>query len=268
MAARILTGVLLAPLVLALFIWGPGWANALFFGAVGVLAVHETFRMLFPGGLKAEHRAAWVLAALLPLAAWLHGWTAGLALAVVLTLVAKLLRPEPIERANDDTGRLMLGVMYASLYSFPVMIVDQYRPWLLVLAASVWLGDTGAYFAGRTFGRHKLYPVISPKKTVEGSIGGLVASAFGGWLAMWLLGLAHPAWLDAVVVPSAWKAVVIAAVCGVVEQVGDLVESQMKRSAGIKDSGTLLPGHGGVLDRFDGFVFAAPVLYVLVVYWR
>jgi phosphatidate cytidylyltransferase len=224
--------------------------------------------MLFPGGLGLPQRVAWEVAALLPLGAWMHVWTHALGIGLVVVLFGKLLRPEPIERANDETGRLVLAVMYAAFYAFPVMIADQFRPWLLVLAASVWLGDTGAYFAGRAFGKHKLYPIVSPKKTIEGSIGGLLASAAGGWVAIALLQAAHPAWLDAVAVPAVWKAVVVAAACGAAEQVGDLVESLMKRSAGIKDSGSLLPGHGGVLDRFDGFVFAAPVMLVLVVFWR
>lgn len=267
MAVRVLTGVLLAPLVLALFVWAPGWANAVFFVAVAGIGVHELFRMLFPNGLKAEQRVAWVASALLPLAAWLDGahWGLYLALALALVLVAKLFRPEPIERANDDAGRLVLAVAYASLYLFPVLLSVEHRPWLLVLAAAVWMGDSGAYFAGRTFGKHKLYPVVSPKKTVEGSIGGLVASAAGGWVALAVLDLAQPAWLAEVAPVPMWKAVAFAAACGVVEQVGDLVESLMKRSAGIKDSGSILPGHGGVLDRFDGFVYAAPVLYALVV---
>lgn len=267
MAARVLTGVLLAPLVLALFVWAPEWANAAFFSAVAVIGVHELFRLLFPKGLALEHRVAWLVAALLPLAAWFDGdhWGLYLVLALVATLVAKLARPEPIERANDDAGRLVLGVAYASLYLFPVLLAVEHRPWLLVLAAAVWMGDTGAYFAGRTFGKHKLYPIVSPKKTIEGSLGGLVASAAGGWVALAVLEWASPAWFSAWTAVPLWKVVAFAAACGVVEQVGDLVESLLKRSAGIKDSGAILPGHGGALDRFDGFVFAAPVLYALVV---
>jgi phosphatidate cytidylyltransferase len=121
---------------------------------------------------------------------------------------------------------------------------------LLSLLVFVFFGDTGAYFTGRALGRHPLAPIISPKKTVEGAIGGLIASAGGGLLASALLlpglGLLSGAGLGLG--------------CGLIGQVGDLVESLFKRACQTKDSGHLLPGHGGVLDRLDGVLFAAPVL--------
>jgi len=128
---------------------------------------------------------------------------------------------------------------------------DHGRGALLALFIIVFLGDTGAYFAGRLFGRHKLYELISPKKTMEGAVGGLLASIGGGWIVASAL-------LPDLPLP---RALALGAVCGAVGQIGDLVESLFKRATNTKDSGGLLPGHGGLLDRVDGVLFAGPVLY-------
>ncbi|MCJ7749555.1 MAG: phosphatidate cytidylyltransferase [Armatimonadetes bacterium] len=121
--------------------------------------------------------------------------------------------------------------------------------WLVVLMLAVWGMDTAAYAVGKTLGRHKLCPKISPGKTVEGAIGGLLAAvALTAGLGHWLgLPLAH--------------GLILGASIGVAGQAGDLFESLLKRRAGVKDSGSLLPGHGGVLDRFDSLLFAAPLAY-------
>lgn len=125
---------------------------------------------------------------------------------------------------------------------------------IMLLFVLIVVSDSAQYFAGRAFGRHKLAPVISPKKTIEGSIGGLVAAtAIAPWLgSLWLPG-----------VPPVWMAVAGGAIA-IAGMAGDLFESWLKRRAGIKDSGNLIPGHGGILDRIDAFLFAAPVYYVFL----
>ncbi len=122
--------------------------------------------------------------------------------------------------------------------------------WLLTALAIVWMADTGAYFAGRAFGKHKLAPNISPNKTVEGLIGGLVAAVTTG-VGLGLLAGAQPYQLPVLALTA-----LLAAIAAVI---GDLVESLMKRQAGVKDSGTLIPGHGGILDRTDSILAALPV---------
>jgi phosphatidate cytidylyltransferase len=164
-----------------------------------------------------------------------------------------------LEGAADRVGRLLLGALYVGgLLAFIPLVrrLDQGVGWIFVLLASSWLGDTGAYFAGRAFGRHKLAPRLSPKKTWEGAIGGFFASSAGAVLFGLLFGLDTP-----------W--IVVAALGGVLDVfgvLGDLAESMLKRAFGVKDSGGILPGHGGILDRVDSVLFAAPVLY-LVVFW-
>jgi phosphatidate cytidylyltransferase len=114
-----------------------------------------------------------------------------------------------------------------------------------------WATDTGAYLCGVAFGRHKLIPRISPKKTVEGAVGGLLAAGLVGWLCA--QGITP--------ILTSFAAVTIGMFTGLMAQLGDLVESMIKRDVGIKDSAELIPGHGGVLDRFDSMLFTVPVLY-------
>jgi phosphatidate cytidylyltransferase len=122
------------------------------------------------------------------------------------------------------------------------------RRWILVLLAGVWSFDTGAYLVGRTLGRRPFLPWISPKKTLEGVLGGLVVATFGVAVVLAISG------------SSPVEALVLGPLLGATAQAGDLAESLLKRAAGVKDSGTLLPGHGGILDRVDSILFAAPVL--------
>lgn len=150
-----------------------------------------------------------------------------------------------------------LGLFY--LVFMPQYLVRIYEgpsgvEWTIVFLLIVWAGDTGAYFAGKKYGRRKLYPAISPKKTLEGAAGGLLS----GFVITLLFKLA-------IFRGMSWAAVVIAPiVVGVFAQIGDFCESLFKRAFDKKDSGTLLPGHGGIMDRFDGVVFSLPVMYACI----
>ena len=125
--------------------------------------------------------------------------------------------------------------------------------WLLIVILAIWLGDTVAFLVGRTWGRHKLISKVSPNKTWEGAMGGLCGSAAAGAVGVSLFGLGIPIIIGAL----------IGLLLGAVGQTGDLSESYLKRQAGVKDSGNLIPGHGGVLDRIDALLFALPAGWVL-----
>ncbi len=157
-------------------------------------------------------------------------------------------------------GTFYLGLLYPYVYRIrgeaAWMEPSPGQWWLLLLFASLWLGDTAAMFFGKSFGRHKLAPTVSPNKTVEGFLGGLV-----GYLVAAMI--VKIFWLTSV---PAYHFVVIALLLGLFGQLGDLVESLWKRSLGIKDSSHIIPGHGGVLDRFDSLLFSAPVLYLYLRY--
>jgi phosphatidate cytidylyltransferase len=126
--------------------------------------------------------------------------------------------------------------------------------WIFFLLAVIFASDTGAFYFGRFFGRHKLYPSVSPGKTWEGAVGGLISSLFIA-LIFFRIFAAFGAGI-----------LILAGILSIAGQIGDLVESMLKRSCGVKDSGKLLPGHGGFLDRLDGMIFALPVLYIYLTF--
>jgi phosphatidate cytidylyltransferase len=149
-------------------------------------------------------------------------------------------------------AKSVLGFMYVGLLpSFAVGIVDLPHGtlWFLTLLGVVFAGDTGAYLVGMMIGKKKLMPMISPKKTVEGALGGLFFSTIMGILLSYYLNQPAP------------HMIVLSLAAGIAGQFGDLFESQLKRVAAVKDSGTIMPGHGGVLDRIDGVLFASPIIY-------
>ncbi|MDO4622454.1 MAG: phosphatidate cytidylyltransferase [Eubacteriales bacterium] len=146
-------------------------------------------------------------------------------------------------------GIVYLGVMLSCVYQTRMMNNGQYLVWLIFLCS--WGCDTCAYCAGRLFGRHKMAPVLSPKKTVEGAVGGVIGAGLLGMIYAMVTG---------------GPAAVYALICvigGLISMVGDLAASAIKRIEGIKDYGKLIPGHGGILDRFDSVIFTAPIIYYL-----
>jgi len=181
---------------------------------------------------------------------WLAGWGLLLPFCAGLALVFGQGR----RRHLPGMAVTLFGVWYTVFlldYALLLYLLPQGKRWLLFWLLLVWTYDSCAYYAGRSFGRHKLSPRISPKKTVEGALGGLAACGLAAWVGGGVLGLRL----------GAGEALFLGVSVGVVAQVGDLVESQLKRWAGVKDSGYLFPGHGGVLDRIDGLLFSAPLLY-------
>ncbi len=250
MLTRILTGIILAPLVVWLFLAGPTWLEAVVVIVAGGLCLAELYAMALP-----DHRLErWVGTALgtgIITSMWLVPESdVGDALAALFVpALVVLARPEPVDRAAFRLFALWAGIVYVAIpFYYGVALAIEPEPWILYVLGAVWCGDTGAYFAGRAFGRRKLHPRVSPKKTVEGAIGGLFGSLLGGLVLALVLELPLPLWQSAG----------LAVVGGALAQLGDLAESLVKRSCGVKDSGTLLPGHGGMLDRVDGVVFAFP----------
>ncbi len=166
------------------------------------------------------------------------------------TLSAK----RPLEESIPALAATLFGIFYVNwLFGHLTFLrgLPHGKQLIFYLLLVVWSGDTGAYYFGKAFGKHKLAPIISPKKTIEGALGGTGASLLASCLAK-LSFLPHLSYVDCVL---------LGILMAIVAQLGDLCESLLKRSANIKDSGTIIPGHGGILDRMDGVMFAAPVLY-------
>lgn len=259
---RVLTALVAGPLVLAaLFLLPSAWFLAFVVLFVEV-AVWEYLTILKPQAPRAPLKAMLVLvpaaavafsASMTPdsggFVAEQHLLTAAMVVSVgVGSLV--LLSRTPLEEVVPALGVLCFGIPYFAVPVAAVHHLQSADPWLVVLMfAVVWLGDTGAYYVGRRLGRHKMAPVISPNKSWEGAAAGFATSLLAA--AVWSffrLGWVDPALLG------------IAALTAVAAQIGDLMESMLKRGAGVKDSGNILPGHGGLFDRMDAMLFAAPVL--------
>ena len=177
-----------------------------------------------------------------------------LTLGFIVFAVVFLLRFGDLETVIGQLGILVLGFLYVSLMLAHLPLLHRLpegRDWVFLVLLVVMAGDTCAYFCGINFGRHPLYPAISPKKSIEGAVGGLLGSLAGAFLAR--------AWFLEIM--TAGDAVLLGIGLGAVGQLGDLFESMLKRSFGVKDSGTIVPGHGGILDRLDSLLFVFPLAY-------
>ncbi|MGD9309046.1 MAG: phosphatidate cytidylyltransferase [Desulfosarcina sp.] len=259
---RWITGIVALP-ILYLMVSAGGLIFGLLIAAVSVLTLWEYYRAVFRSDAAVIARLIPLLGLCLsPVIVWSayggHLDRIPLILAADLILVAGLTLPlfKTDTQAPSLVAKQLLGLIYIPVFlSFLILLRfdqngTQWIFWLLLIVAA---GDTGAFYSGTYLGRHKLCPWVSPKKTIEGSIGGLVANTVVALLAKILL-LPSLALL-----PSVCFALLI----GIAGQVGDLFASEFKRSAGIKDSGWLLPGHGGFLDRLDALLFASPLAYLL-----
>jgi len=257
---RVLTGAALIPVLLVIVWYLPPMAFVALAAAAAAVGQHELSLMARARGHRPLTVTGVVLGTLLilnierPLFPLLGGVFFWVTLSVLAVLTVRLFARRPVEGALEDVSFTLLGVLYVSLlFGFQVAIHAGApgKRWLVFLYLVIWAADSGAYYAGSAFGRRRLYEKISPKKSVEGLIGGTIASMIAALLcSFWLVkGM------------GAAEAVVLGGALALVGTVGDLAESLLKRSAGVKDSGTLIPGHGGVLDRMDSMLFAAPVLY-------
>jgi len=253
---RVLTGVVLIPLVLALVLWAP---QPLFAGVVALIAwltVREYLDLAARSGMAPVKYAAW--AAVVLMVIW-PGSREALVLLPALALGLILWPSRPLSAALSGAASTLFGILYVG---WPLALLADLRQrpngpqWVIYLLVLIWISDTAAYFAGRAFGRHKLSPRVSPGKSWEGAAASLLcAVAFG---------IAYPKFfIPGFAAGEIWAATTAVAV-NVAGQVGDLAESAIKRGAGVKDSGALLPGHGGMLDRIDALLFAVPVLWYIL----
>jgi phosphatidate cytidylyltransferase len=259
---RILTAIVLIPLVVALVLFGPPYLMVAVQSAIALAGVWEYFRLARFAGGRPLHVPGFFLAALLSLSPLKDSTSGGI---VILLLSAGLMatmliamRPsEDLKAYVDSVAATLFGPIYVALpLALLVYVWMQYEGphYVLFTLVVIWAGDTTAYFVGSSIGRHKCSPRISPNKTWEGTVASFAAALLVAAVAsLWFHG--GGVW---------WELLPLAAALNVAGQFGDLAESALKRSAGVKDSSNLIPGHGGVLDRIDALLFAAPVLWY---YW-
>lgn len=274
---RIGSAVVLLPIVAGIVWWGEPLVTVTV-ALLSVLALHELFGLFRGGGYLPRRSAGYLSVVLFVLAASLRvrvplDWTG---FALVTSIMASLAVELP--RRNREHSLLhwaltLAGSAYIGwtlahfvllraittpgLHENTLLRFLRLEPgaaWIVFVLAVTFLSDTGAYFTGRAFGRHKMAPYISPKKSWEGAAGGLLASMLTGMALVPLLGL--PIGL--------LGGALLGAIGSAAGQIGDLAESLIKRQVDIKDSGHIIPGHGGILDRIDSLLFTAPVLYYMI----
>ncbi|MGE7271173.1 phosphatidate cytidylyltransferase [Brevibacillus panacihumi] len=258
MKQRIITGVVGGIGFLFLIYLGSAWYSLLVL-SLAIVGLYEFLRMaklqsFVPAGILAYVLMLGIVWPSLAFSAWVDIGTPDLMLPVFfLLLIYSVLRKNQFH--IEHIALTIVGALYIG-YGFTYMAAARNLPDGLMLTILVFLGiwstDSGAYFIGKAIGRHKLWPEISPNKTTEGAVGGLLTSLVIVMVANMLFGG----------IPTS-QALLIALVTGVMGQLGDLVESAFKRHYGVKDSGQIIPGHGGVLDRFDSMILVFPVLHLL-----
>jgi len=253
---RWVTSIILAPIL----IWVIGFADHLWLLFLVILAIAighwELNRILFSGwGKEISGWVFAVLALLLPILSYTNGLQ-GLLIALLINLVGFFIEAiRSYENVNPATEVLLsrvFSVIYVPFLLSHILFLP--RVWIFFTLSVIFAGDAGAFFFGRRFGRHKLSPKVSPGKTIEGSLGGLAMSL----LVAFLFGLRFHLSRELPLV------ILIALLLNGVGQLGDLAESLLKREKKIKDSSTILPGHGGLLDRMDSLLLAFPLVYYLI----
>lgn len=268
---RLTTGLIGAPLIVLLLFMGPAWGWLVFVAVAAAIGAYELFAMTHHGD-RAGQAIGIALTEAIVFSLWFGEADARvlvtvLVLAPMLGMLIVLARLGDIHTAAVRVMANAFGPLYVGGGLGAVVLLRRDADRLgvhagagfVVLALSLaWASDTGAYFAGRFLGKHKLYEAVSPKKTVEGALGGLAASLLSAVVAhFWFL----PE------LPLA-EGLVLAAVAGALGQAGDLGESLLKRSFGVKDSGGIVPGHGGILDRVDALLLTGTMTYLYVRWMR
>ena len=289
MITRIATAVVLIPIVLLLVLKAPLYVLALVSGAIAILAVGEFLKLVTPYGVEPLTIATYAFVAifflfltvistnqtpLIESTAMVYGLALASALAPFVFLTVAMPRASLV---SGYPGAAASSFAFAYI-AIPMALLIEIRQqpagaiWTIYLLLAVWAGDIFAYFIGKAIGRHLMSPRISPKKTWEGAVASVLASVIIGTL--WIQ---HAPGISANLLriglierrdgmwgleqPQLWPIVLLSAVVNIAAQLGDLVESLIKRGAGVKDSGAILPGHGGMLDRIDAMLFAVPVVW-------
>ena len=269
MLERIITGIVLLPIIIACTYYG-GWSFFIFVTVLALFSLNEFYSLMNKKGYSPSYLIGflvtlffmWFTTYTVRHPHWEPYATGILTTAIIVTFAGGIF----LRKAQDSTinaSITLLGILYVGwMFSYLTLIREMNPPgalfwkshgaYLFFLIISIWACDTSAYLVGTYFGKVKLSPYISPKKTVEGAAAGLVigivaASIFGKLIGM-----------------SMMHVVILGSIIGIVGQTSDLVESLIKRDAGVKDSSSIIPGHGGILDRMDSFILTAPIMYYYI----
>lgn len=259
---RVLSGLVLIPLIVYIILYA---SEAWFFAAVSLITLAALWEFNTIGIVKEKNGLSAALGvffgiSILPLFYFCSKEAVAPALiAAVFILFANGFRADEFKDGALDALYRTGGIIYIALpFSFFLLLRQQPSGqwWAMFLLVVIWANDSFALFAGKTLGRHKMTPRLSPNKTIEGLIGGLAGCVVTGALLSRVFGFEEPL----------YEIAMVSLAIGLIATVGDLAESLLKRAAGVKDSGTLIPGHGGMLDRIDSVIFCVPALYYYLIW--
>jgi phosphatidate cytidylyltransferase len=259
---KIWIGASIVPPLILMIVWGPAFTLPLMVLVATFLGLREFYSLALPSSKRTERFVAIGLG--LIFAALLGCGNLGITplFLVLLLLILSVLfmgTSQNLASAITSIGTSLFGILYIGFLLSYVSLVRNLpngKAWALFLILTVWAGDIFAFSGGSLFGKHKLYPKVSPKKSYEGLVGGIIGSI----LIAWVFSLLFLPRL------GSGSCILLAIGIGILGQIGDFTESMLKRSAQVKDSGNLIPGHGGMLDRLDSFLFSSPFLYYSLLY--
>ncbi len=260
---RWLTGIIALPILIYLIGFGPRWIFYSLLFLVSLVGLMEFYKITASALPRPVKLSIYLLTLLLFLVIY-HRQILFAQFIIVLFAYVPMsffmfTRSSHGEQSTMDIGKAVIGPVYIVIPLSMILHIDRYYPdkgyvWIFFLLVVIFASDTGAFYCGKLFGKYKLYETISPGKTWEGAIGGVVCSVIA---AIWFLHILHLHQINL-------RVLALVLTLSVAGQIGDLVESMLKRNHGIKDSGSILPGHGGILDRIDGLLFAIPILFAYI----
>lgn len=255
------TGIFIVPPVIFLIGFGtPIVLTLLILGSI-FLGLREYFKLTMPDSKKIEKWIGILLGIFLTLVIIYcenHFYNIFVVITLLIILMLFMATSKDLSITTSKIGIMFFGIFYIGFllsYIPLIRLLEDGRQWVLFLIITVWSADVMALLFGLFLGRHKIYPKISPNKTIEGLFGALIGPIVSGGIYSWLV---FP-YIDKI------KCILMAIGIGFLGQVGDFTESMIKRSANVKDSGSLIPGHGGILDRLDSFLFSSPFLYYFII---
>lgn len=260
---RVLTGAIVIPALCSLIAYGPEPTLFIMVLIAVALGLYEFYTLVLPDNKRHERVIGVVLGIALSCLIYfghvglLH---ASLGFSIIFLSILYMLKSRDLTLAVSKIALTLFGILYIGLLLSYVTLIDKSAPgkqWVFFLVSIIWAADIGGFFVGSYVGRHKLYPKVSPKKTIEGLGGGIIGAIVAALLYRKLF---FP-------VLGVSDCLVLGTSLALFGQMGDFTESMIKRSAHVKDSSDLIPGHGGVLDRLDSFLFSAPFLYYYMC-WR
>ena len=258
---RVLSGLVFLPIVFAIIFWTPPFGFSLLTATACIIGYCEFFQLASNIGIHGFYKTGMIMSFLLCLGFYFDPdfVLPIICLSILVTSLNWLFAEKNISVATDQIAYTLFGIIFVGVLLGHLILIrnlEAGKTLIIFNIAIVWGGDTAAYYGGRIFGKRPLAFLVSPKKTVEGSIFGIMGSLLVGLIANLVFAIEIP--LN--------HCLIIALFCGMIGQFGDLTESMIKRNAKVKDSGYIIPGHGGILDRLDGLIFGGPFFYYYYIY--